>query len=173
MFSFLIQNLVKQFPVCSLYTIVCFINLEEHLIYLLCQCCCQQFSCISRGFISLYNLKVALCWEKFYITVNKFQQAQRNHNHTKTQRFTCKSFLLEGKTTGQTPNNFTTSNRDYNTQRYNLSKKNLSFSFHLLLSSSLYIFSFPLYFSLLFCLLSLTQFFKTTPVLTLQDFTYC
>ena len=26
--------------------------------------------------------------EKFYITVNKFQQAQQKHNYTKTQRFT-------------------------------------------------------------------------------------
>ena len=35
--------------------------------------------------------------EKFYITVNKFQQAQQKYNYTKTQRFTWKSFLLEGK----------------------------------------------------------------------------
>ena len=44
-----------------------------------------------------------------------------------------------------------------------LKKKKLTFSFHSLLSSSLYIFSYSLYFSLLYCLLSLTQLFKTAP----------
>ena len=42
-------------------------------------------------------------------------------------------------------------------------KKKLSFSFHSLLSSSLCIFSYSLYFSLLSSLLSLTQLFKTAP----------
>ena len=42
-------------------------------------------------------------------------------------------------------------------------KKKLSFSFHSLLSSSRCIFSYFLYFSLLFCLLSLTQLFNTAP----------
>ena len=51
-----------------------------------------------------------------------------------------------------------------------MSKKKLSFSFHSLLSSSLYIFSYSLYFSLLSCLLSLTQLFKAALVLTLWDF---
>ena len=75
-------------------------------------------------------------------------------------------FSLNGKITGQTPNNFTILNRDYNTQRYNLSKEKTSlFLFtHYSLSHcvSLTIFSCSLYFSLLFCLLSLTQFSKTT-----------
>ena len=43
---------------------------------------------------------------------------------------------MKGKTTGQTPNNFPISNRDYNTYRYNLSKEKLHFSFHSLLSFS-------------------------------------
>ena len=53
-------------------------------------------------------------------------------------------------------------------------KKKLYFSFHSQLSFSLCIFSNPLYFSLLFCLLSLTQFFKTAPVLSLtcRDFSF-
>ena len=75
-------------------------------------------------------------------------------------------FSLKGKTTGQTLNNFTILNRDYNTQRYNLSKeKNLSFSFHSLLSFSLCISHNFLLLSIFFsslCLLSLTQFSKTT-----------
>ena len=50
-------------------------------------------------------------------------------------------------------------------------KKKISFSFHSLFSSSLYIFSYSLYFSILFFLLSLTQLFKTALVLTLWDFT--
>ena len=53
-------------------------------------------------------------------------------------------------------------------------KKNSIFLFtHCSLSHyiSLTILSYPLYFSLLFCLLSLIQFFKTPPVLTLWDFT--
>ena len=55
-----------------------------------------------------------------------------------------------------------------------MSKEKLSFSFHSLLSFSLCIFSYPLYFSLLFYLLSLTQFFKTAPVLSLTcwDFSF-
>ena len=56
---------------------------------------------------------------------------------------------------GQTPNNFTILNRDYNIQRYNLNKEKLYFSFHSLLSSSVWIFSYPLYFSPL--LLALTH----------------
>ena len=52
-------------------------------------------------------------------------------------------FSLKGKTTGQTPNNFTISNRDYNTYRYNLSKEKLHFSFHSLLSFS-FLFSLTL-----------------------------
>ena len=48
-----------------------------------------------------------------------------------------------------------------------MSKEKLSFSFHSLLFFSLCIFSYPLYFSLLFCLLSLTQFFKIAPILNL------
>lgn len=61
-------------------------------------------------------------------------------------------------------------NRDYNTQRYNLSKeKKYLFLFthcsftHCVFSLTLSIFLFS------FCLLSLMQFFKTAPVLTLQD----
>ena len=55
-----------------------------------------------------------------------------------------------------------------------MSKEKLTFSFHSLLSFSLCIFSYPLYFSLLFCLLSLTQFLKTAPVLSLTcwDFSF-
>ena len=54
------------------------------------------------------------------------------------------------------------------------SDSKLSFSFHSLLSFSLCIFSYPLYFSLLFCLLSLTQFFKIAPILSLtcRDFSF-
>ena len=52
-------------------------------------------------------------------------------------------FSLKGKTRGQIPNNFTISNRDYNTYRYNLSKEKLSFSFHSLLSFS-FLFSLTL-----------------------------
>ena len=79
---------------------------------------------------------------------------------------------MKGKTTGQTPNNFTISNRDYNTYRYNLSKEKLHFSFHSLLSFSFCNFSYPLYFSLLFRLPSLKQFFKiaTILILTCWDF---
>ena len=44
-----------------------------------------------------------------------------------------------------------------------MSKQKLSFSFNSLLFFSLCIFSHPLYFSLLFCLLSLMQLFKTIP----------
>ena len=46
-------------------------------------------------------------------------------------------------------------------------KKKLTFSFHSLHSFLLYIFSYSLYFFLLYCLLSLTQLFKTHLVLTL------
>ena len=55
-----------------------------------------------------------------------------------------------------------------------MSKEKLSFSFHSLLFFSLCIFSYPLYFSLLFCLLSLTQFFKIAPILSLtcRDFSF-
>ena len=42
----------------------------------------------------------ACCWEKFYITVNKFQQAQQKHNYIRTQKFKWKPFLLEGKKYG-------------------------------------------------------------------------
>ena len=60
-------------------------------------------------------------------------------------------------------NNFTILNRDTT-----WIKKNYLFLFtHCV---SLTIFSYSLYFSLFFCLLSLTQFFKTAPVLTLWDF---
>ena len=105
--------------------------------------------------------------EKFYITVNKFQQAQQKHNYTKHKDLRGNPFSLKGKIMRQTLNNFTISNKDYNTQRYNLSKEKLSFSFHSVLSFLPCIFSYPLYFSLPFCLLSFTQFFKTTPVLSL------
>ena len=76
---------------------------------------------------------------------------------------------------GQTPNNFTILNRDYNTQ-YNLSKEKTHFFFSLtafFLTVYLSQFSLTLYFSLLFCfcLLSLAQFFKTVPILTLWNFT--
>ena len=47
-----------------------------------------------------------------------------------------------------------------------MSKKKLSFSFYSPLFFSRYIFSYSLHFSLLYYLLSLTQLFKTTPVLT-------
>ena len=46
-------------------------------------------------------------------------------------------FSLKRKTTGQTSNNFIILDRDYYTQRYNLSKEKLFFSFHSLLSVSL------------------------------------
>ena len=57
--------------------------------------------------------------------------------HKNTMIYVENPFSLKGKTTGQTPNNFTILNRYYNTQRYNLSKEKFSFSFHSLLSSSL------------------------------------
>ena len=88
------------------------------------------------------------------------------HNHTRTPRFTWKSFLYEEKATGQIPNNLTILNRNYNTERYNLSKEKTLFFFSLIaLFFTMYLsqFSLTLYFSLLFCLLSVTQFFKTAP----------
>ena len=54
------------------------------------------------------------------------------HNHTKTPRFTWKSFSFEEKTMGQIPNNFTILNRIYNTERCNLSKEETLFFFSLI-----------------------------------------
>ena len=51
------------------------------------------------------------------------------HNHTRTPRFTWKSFLFEEKTTRQISNNFIILNRNYNTERYNLSKEKTLFFF--------------------------------------------
>ena len=118
-----------------------------------------------------------VCWEKFYITVNKFQQVQWKHNYTRTQRFAWKPFLFEGKNHGTNSKYFTLLNRDYNTQSYNLSKKKLFFLFthySLSLCISHNFFLLSLFFSSLLLAHSLTQFFKTAlrPQF-LWDFTSC
>ena len=80
-----------------------------------------------------------------------------------------KLFLFERKIMGQTRNNFIILNRNYNTWRHNLSKQILLFFFSLTaLFFTLYLsqFSLALYIFLLFYLVSLTQLFKTAPVLT-------
>ena len=107
---------------------------------------------------------------EYILTSTTEAQPQRN-----TKIYVENLFSLKRKITGQTSNNFTILNRDYNIQRYNLStkKKPSLFLFShcsLLHYVSLTNFSCSLYVSLLLCLFSLTQFFKTAPVLTLRDF---
>ena len=79
-------------------------------------------------------------------------------------------FFLKGKTTGQTPNNFTILNRDYNTQRYNLSKKKTIFFFSLTaLFLTVYFLLLSLFFS---CACSHSHSSSRLHlVLTLWDFT--
>ena len=67
---------------------------------------------------------------------------------------------MKGKTTGQTPNNFTILNRDYNRDTTWVKKNSLFLFTHCSLPHC--VFSLTLFIFLL-CLLSLTQLFKTTP----------
>ena len=43
---------------------------------------------IAAALMGSYIGGCKLCWEKLYTTMNKFYQAQRKYNHTKTQTFT-------------------------------------------------------------------------------------
>ena len=65
---------------------------------------------------------------EYILTSTTEAQPQRN-----TKIYVENLFSLKRKITGQTPNNFTILNRDYNIQRYNLStkKKNPHFFFSL------------------------------------------
>ena len=73
-------------------------------------------------------------------------------------------FSLKGKITRQTLNNFTILNKDYNIWIYNLGKEKFFFFSLMALCFTVYLSQFSLVICvfLLFCLLSLTQFFKTT-----------